>query len=895
MFSLESLRVDSFEWKTSLSLATASNLSYASAAAVKNTAINDWRFASTDFFDVRDTQGFIAIAPGIVLISFRGTESVADWIGNLKLASAPYDEFGHVHFGFLECYGNVRASIVAAAKAAAADGARVWITGHSLGGALATLAAADICKTCNIAGVHTFGQPRLASGTFQSFIAQNLTDRFHRFVNDDDIVPRVPPGYKHVGALIHFNGDGGLESGDDAGEAEDIEPPPLTEAEFRELQAEIKSVETSVAESDAVSREAVDATVEGLIPSFVDHRIERYIAAIRRHALGATQDSQLEADDVEAVFDSVTTWKGVNDAPGKRVPILLRLASDRWTPPDQIVLNSMVGSIASVQVFDDELAMLKADPQVLTIEPSRVGDTDEADFAPLMEDVEAEPDIDKGNRVNRGSAQERGDRALIGIIDSGVDVLHECFRDAAGGSRILAYWDQAESDGNSPADVASKYFTSRYGRLYLKAEIDAFIASGEAPSSLRDPGVHGTHVASIAGGRATGALVDGIAPDARFIVVSPHMSTGKGDPVSLGYSNSHVDALAFLKAAAAGDLGAAGDKNPVVDRATPIAVNVSLGMNAGAHDGSSTLEAAFDSMSGMGRSPGFVIVKSAGNERSHRVHARVRAFPGIETIEWESRPPPPGLTPRTRDYFEAWYSKFDDIEFTLVDPAGNRATRVSGTNRQVLATLGGNVCELRLTKEHPDNGDNRLTITISATEAPIQLGSWKLLVHGKTILSGSGEVDIWVERNGKRGVRFVTPDPRMTLSVPGTAITVITVGACHSADELQMIDASSYGRTRDNRAKPDLCAPGHKIIGAAAGGDTKTAIAMSGTSMAAPHVTGAIALVMSQRAKAGLDGLNARQFQSLLVKAVAAGPGYHHEGFGHGRLDIDKLLTIALA
>ena len=116
------------------------------------------------------------------------------------------------------------------------------------------------------------------------------------------------------------------------------------------------------------------------------------------------------------------------------------------------------------------------------------------------------------------------------------------------------------------------------------AGADHVLLSGSGPTVLglfRDPGAHGTHVASIAAGSGVGQLSEGMAPEARIIVVSPHMKTSPNDPPSLGYSNAHVDALHFLKVAAGGN-------NAVLVDALPIAVNVSLGMNAGAHDGSST-------------------------------------------------------------------------------------------------------------------------------------------------------------------------------------------------------------------------------------------------------------------------------------------------------------------
>src|SRR5262249_48083039 len=152
--------------------------------------------------------------------------------------------------------------------------------------------------------------------------------------------------------------------------------------------------------------------------------------------------------------------------------------------------------------------------------------------------------------------------------------------------------------------------TQNYGTLYTPADIQSFISgAGQTPPALRDPKQHGTHVASIAAGRATGLLANGMAPRARLVVVIPNMTTRPGSPPSIGYSLSHIDALFFLK------LVAQGANKILTGAALPIVVNVSLGMNAGAHDGSSALEGAFDSITTGGSEPGFVIVKSAGNER----------------------------------------------------------------------------------------------------------------------------------------------------------------------------------------------------------------------------------------------------------------------------------------
>src|SRR6266436_8758409 len=163
-----------------------------------------------------------------------------------------------------------------------------------------------------------------------------------------------------------------------------------------------------------------------------------------------------------------------------------------------------------------------------------------------------------------------------------------------------------------------------------------------------EPG-HGAHVASIAAGRQVGAFAGGAAPDAKLMVVIPNMVTSPGRPPSVGYSNSHIDAIVFLHSAARKE-------------GLPTVVNVSLGMNAGAHDGLSNLESAFDRLTDNGKMEGFVIVKSAGNEGDGRGHAEVQAFAGLVSISWDS-----DKQYRDRDYIEVWYDEWQDLEFVLVD------------------------------------------------------------------------------------------------------------------------------------------------------------------------------------------------------------------------------------
>ena len=877
MFDRLSLETDVFSWKKALALAMASLLAYQkNADGLVHVATKTWGFQECKPFSVGETQGFVAWDEKVVLVSFRGTESVADWLSNLDLLSEERS-YGKLHRGFLNSFQIARPLLTVFLTYATAEDKKVWLTGHSLGGALAMIAAAELIDSLSTAGIYTYGQPKTGDSAVRQFFELKFAGKFHRFVNDDDVVPQVPPYYVHVGRLIWFDGNGNVKRLDEPMEATEAEAPPrdiqpqppeMSEAEFKEFQRELKEIKlVTGGESEVFER-----SVEGIFPSVADHNIGRYISIMRRHAA-----SDVELDEV---LEQAMEFKAASDA-GRPVmlaletathsrlrspngqPVLLRVKNASWNPPAEIAVQSRLGTIVTARCSLSQIEQLREDRDVVSIEVSREGGI--AELATSIPFVQ-------GTKVHAPPLDERGDSAIVAIIDTGVDVMHEAFRDAAGKTRIVTLWDQkASPEGTAPNAVDAAAYTQDYGRLYQVADIQQMIdGQSQAPIALRDPQKHGTHVASIAAGCAGGAFAGGMAPEAKIVVVIPDMVTSPGDPPSIGYSNSHVDALSFIRATAE-------------KFALPVVVNVSLGMNAGAHDGSSTLEAGFDQFSGIGRDPGFVVIKSAGNERGHKGHAATAAMQGgVSQIVWDS-----DHSLRDLDYIEVWFNSFDDIAFTLIDPTNSRSGTVSAANSKDVAMLGGNLCQLSLTPLHRDNGDNLLLVNIMSDSQMIQAGQWRLEMHGLSLPSG-GQVHAWVERDSNRAVNFVTGDnDEMTLSIPGTARTVITVAACESAVPLRLTDSSSWGLTRDGRPKPDLCAPGKDISAARANAnDHQAVVSLTGTSMAAPHVTGAVALLLSRLHKSGKPQVNAQQVQRALIRSAQNFTGQHNKGFGYGALDV---------
>jgi hypothetical protein len=153
------------------------------------------KFRLINIYNKLGTQAFLAKsqasdgAEPILILAFRGTETVyADIKADLR-ADLIRDPDGHrVHRGFYEAFHAVKAEIEK--DLSQHKGLPVYITGHSLGGALAILAAKYIASD-SLGACYTFGGPRVGDFNF----ADSIKTPIYRVVNAADGVPRVPPSW----------------------------------------------------------------------------------------------------------------------------------------------------------------------------------------------------------------------------------------------------------------------------------------------------------------------------------------------------------------------------------------------------------------------------------------------------------------------------------------------------------------------------------------------------------------------------------------------------------------------------------------------------------------------------------------------------------------------------
>jgi len=250
--------------------AAASALAYSDDAEhIESICTSKLGFTSCKFFRNDNSECFIAVSTDTVLVSFRGTQGTRDWIANMNMV-AQATEFGMVHGGFLKGFLDISTALEAELDSVLGS-QKVVLTGHSLGGALSTIAASEWRHRYDIRSIYTFGQPSVGDRKFKENM-EPFSDKFFRIVNDDDIVTKIPPTYRHVGKKIRLQSNRklasqGIESPmiSESTEADEM----LSEAMFYQLQEDLDGSNQSIG-------------TEGILPSFSDHKIANYIGKLLR-------------------------------------------------------------------------------------------------------------------------------------------------------------------------------------------------------------------------------------------------------------------------------------------------------------------------------------------------------------------------------------------------------------------------------------------------------------------------------------------------------------------------------------------------------------------------------------------------------------------------------------
>jgi len=224
---------DSFDLGNAWWLAELSLLAYAHEPFINDTFSSSGLTAAgfgVEVIPKDDIQCCVISNDKSTIVAFRGTQidnfwgSLANWLTDVRFAPFPDGFGGHVHKGFWDALSGVWSDLanrLGQLQNQAGAARTLWFTGHSLGAAMATLAADRTINELHlqVAGLYTFGSPHVGDDSFRSrFYSEGLGDKTFRFRNNRDIVTTVPPKflYPHVGTLKYLDGSGQLQDIDDA-------------------------------------------------------------------------------------------------------------------------------------------------------------------------------------------------------------------------------------------------------------------------------------------------------------------------------------------------------------------------------------------------------------------------------------------------------------------------------------------------------------------------------------------------------------------------------------------------------------------------------------------------------------------------------------------------------
>lgn len=564
-----------------------------------------------------------------------------------------------------------------------------------------------------------------------------------------------------------------------------------------------------------------------------------------------------------------------------------------------VKIRCVVGDIAVASIPFQQLEAISELPSVIYIESCQADRALLNESGPVVGAVKARTDLGY-----------TGEGVIVGIIDSGIDWRHRDFCNPNGTTRIKYLLDLSQN--------GSVYG----GRLYTEEEINAAL-QGSGFIDQYDYVGHGTHVAGIAAGdgsaTSTFGSYAGMAPKADIVIVK-----ATSDELSQKFfTDDQITALAFVDSVAA-VLG------------EPYVVNLSFGGNSGAHDGTAPTERAIRQMVGAGI-PGKAIVTVAGNNREDDIHAQAVLSASSKTADVTFRVDPYTRQSGTENdlvQIDAWYDGTAKISVTITSPSGSSLGPLVPGGFDSKNTSSGFIYAWNSYYEdgdryvpgiNPNNGDREIQIDIydATAQMPPESGLWTLRFSGDP-----GKLDAWIS-SASMNVSFVDGNvPTGKVSIPGTAENAITVGAFVTKNSWEDKDGHRFGNdlekgniasftnpgpTRTGDVKPDISAPG-EVVASTLSGDAMPgngisifesplpgypnalilpgefdAIA-SGTSMAAPHVTGAVALLLQKYPQASADQLKDLLIRSANVDAkVGTVP---NNDWGFGKLNIYAALQL---
>ncbi len=489
--------------------------------------------------------------------------------------------------------------------------------------------------------------------------------------------------------------------------------------------------------------------------------------------------------------------------------------------------------------------------------------------------------------LNQPLLNVRGQGVLIGFLDTGIDYLREDFKMSGGRTRIAAVWDQTIQSGNYEEDTGEAAGTEQYdrkqaqgmvqyGTVYTREDINAALAAereGQNPYDIvpsRDENGHGTFLAGVAAASETADYI-GAAPDAEILMVK--LKPAKKYLRDFYLLPERVEAYSETDMM----MGVRFLQQYAIREKKPLVICVGLGTASGSRTGALPFA---DLLNTLARQVNTVVVTCTGNEANNRTHTSGLAVSDTEPSEIEIT-----VGAGERGFvMEIWAESLDILSVAITSPSGERIPRIPAR-----IDTGG-VYNFLLERSQVAV-DYRVVESASGYEVifmrfinPAQ-GIWKIHVYSLTNIVGRYNAWLPLKQFLSGDTYFLNSNPSTTLTEPGAAERVISVGAYNHITDASYA-ASGRGYTATGLIKPDFVAPGVDVYGVRAGGGYTT---RTGTSVAAAHAAGAAALLLTWGVTDGnLPYMGTNEVKSVLIRGAKRENNtvYPNNIYGYGKMDV---------
>ncbi|ESU22314.1 hypothetical protein FEDK69T_22970 [Flavobacterium enshiense DK69] len=545
--------------------------------------------------------------------------------------------------------------------------------------------------------------------------------------------------------------------------------------------------------------------------------------------------------------------------PEEELALLMRLTNPSFYPKHSKIITQF-GDIVSCRIKRKYIQEVYSSKEVKSLKAPKV--------IPVSNVVEHN-DFIVENQTEQQSNKPKSN-VVFGIIDFGFDFTHQDFIDS-GKTRFEKIWVQSNKyDGNHygygsmiDANLINASLNEEYPFRKVKYH--------PGKSDLFGTGTHGTHVLGIACSNGS-VSKKGFASDSPILAVDMGSNYVNGSNFSLGDSVKLVEGLHFLITEA---------KN------RPLVINMSLGGHGDAHMGKTLVELAIDNI--LTNWNGVAAVHSGGNYCQSKAHT----FGNVKQNEKVSIPWLFKKDDITPNELEIWYEGEDRINVRIIDEFNKTILDVKPFQDKIIVRDNDEIGICLQRKHEPNTGLNHINILLNGN---LKLKFLTVELTGAKIRNG--KFHCYIERDDK-GQSIFFPETVKTTHTTNSICNSrygIAVGAYNqNAPEESILPFSSSGPTVDGRMKPEILAPGFKIVSSCSSSSlqkraSNKLCSKSGSSMAAPFVASLIVKILEKEPKLNIYQIRKKLFRSCRSFKVNKENALDVFRSGFGYIDPDKIV-----